>query len=158
MRSIRAWRSGCNPMALLEVENLQTHFATLDGVVRAVEGISFTVDAGETLAIVGESGCGKSVTSMSILRLIQEPPGKIAGKNTMYGFTCQSARPSAMMFPQDGMIGGVPAPMKDKVASAIMAEAQMKVACTISGASVLGRMCFQMMTGTRVPEAIAAST
>src|SRR6201994_3688855 len=67
-------------MALLEVENLQTHFGTHDGVVRAVEGLSFQIDAGETLGIVGESGCGKSVTSMSILRLIQEPPGKIAGK------------------------------------------------------------------------------
>src|SRR3984893_2943029 len=66
-------------MALLEVENLQTHFATPDGIVRAVEGVSFHVEAGETVGIVGESGCGKSVTSMSILRLIQEPPGKIAG-------------------------------------------------------------------------------
>src|SRR6266851_2070811 len=79
MRWIRVWRKGSEPMALIEVENLQTHFGTLDCVVRAVEGLSFHVEAGETVAIVGESGCGKSVTSMSILRLIQEPPGKIAG-------------------------------------------------------------------------------
>ena len=66
-------------MALLEVENLQTHFRTPDGVNRAVDGVSFDVNQGETLAIVGESGCGKSVTANSILRLIPEPPGKIAG-------------------------------------------------------------------------------
>jgi peptide/nickel transport system ATP-binding protein len=70
---------------LLLVENLQTHFGTLDGVVRAVEGLSFYIDAGETVAIVGESGCGKSVTSMSILRLIPEPPGKVAGRVSFLG-------------------------------------------------------------------------
>ncbi|MGQ0751453.1 MAG: ABC transporter ATP-binding protein [Betaproteobacteria bacterium] len=62
---------------LLEVENLRTHFYTRDGIVRAVDGVSFSVDARETLAVVGESGCGKSVTSLSILRLIASPPGRI---------------------------------------------------------------------------------
>ncbi len=62
---------------LLRVENLRTHFFTRDGVVRAVDGVSFHVDPGETLAIVGESGCGKSVTSLSILRLLPTPPAKI---------------------------------------------------------------------------------
>jgi peptide/nickel transport system ATP-binding protein len=64
---------------LLEVEDLRTHFRTKDGTVRAVDGVSFHIGSGETLAVVGESGCGKSVTSMSILRLIQEPPGRISG-------------------------------------------------------------------------------
>jgi peptide/nickel transport system ATP-binding protein len=73
------------PVPLLAVENLQTHFGTPDGVVRAVEGLSFHIDGGETLAIVGESGCGKSVTSMSILRLIQEPPGRISGSIRFQG-------------------------------------------------------------------------
>ncbi|MCA3391342.1 MAG: ABC transporter ATP-binding protein, partial [Roseomonas sp.] len=63
----------------LEIDNLQTHFRTPDGINRAVDGVSFHVEAGETLAVVGESGCGKSVTAMSILRLIPEPPGKLAG-------------------------------------------------------------------------------
>ena len=72
-------------MALLSVENLQTHFGTPDGVVRSVEGLSFHIDAGETVAIVGESGCGKSVTSMSILRLVPTPPGKIAGRIVFEG-------------------------------------------------------------------------
>jgi peptide/nickel transport system ATP-binding protein len=63
---------------LLRVSDLKTHFHTRDGIVRAVDGVSFDVKAGETLAIVGESGCGKSVTSMSILRLLPMPPARIA--------------------------------------------------------------------------------
>jgi peptide/nickel transport system ATP-binding protein len=61
---------------LLEVDDLTTHFFTRDGVVRAVDGISFGVMRGEVLAIVGESGCGKSVTSLSIMRLVASPPGR----------------------------------------------------------------------------------
>ena len=68
------------PAPLLEVEGLTTHFFTRDGVVRAVDGVSFTIQPGETLALVGESGCGKSVTSLSIMRLIASPPGRtVAG-------------------------------------------------------------------------------
>src|SRR5438034_178788 len=62
---------------ILEVADLRTWFFTRDGVVRAVDGVSFHVIPGETLAIVGESGCGKSVTALSILRLIPSPPGRI---------------------------------------------------------------------------------
>ena len=53
--------------AILEVDNLHTHFRTRDGVVRAIEGLSLTVQAGEVLGIVGESGCGKSVTALSVM-------------------------------------------------------------------------------------------
>lgn len=64
---------------LLEVKGLKTQFFTQDGVVHAVNGISYHVDEGETLGIVGESGCGKSVGVLSLLRLIPQPPGKIVG-------------------------------------------------------------------------------
>ena len=62
---------------LLEIDRLKTQFFTSTGIVKAVDGVSYTVDEGETVAVVGESGCGKSVTAMSILRLIPWPPGKI---------------------------------------------------------------------------------
>jgi len=70
--------------ALLEVESLRTHFFTRDGVVRAVDGVSFSVDPGETLAVVGESGCGKSVTSLSIMRIIASPPGRIVAGRVLF--------------------------------------------------------------------------
>ena len=69
---------------LLEVDGLKTYFYTRDGVVRAVDGVSWYVDPGETLAIVGESGCGKSVTSLSVLRLIASPPGRIVAGRLMF--------------------------------------------------------------------------
>ncbi len=72
-------------MTLLDVQNLQTHFRTPEGINRAVDGVSFHVNEGETLAIVGESGCGKSVTAMSLMRLIPEPPGKIGGSVRFQG-------------------------------------------------------------------------
>jgi len=64
---------------VLEIANLQTHFFTTGGVVRAVDGVSYTVRSGETLGVVGESGCGKSVTALSVLRLVADPPGRVVG-------------------------------------------------------------------------------
>ncbi|HQZ95379.1 MAG TPA: ABC transporter ATP-binding protein [Pyrinomonadaceae bacterium] len=69
---------------ILTVDGLKTYFSTEDGVVKAVDGISFELKKGETLGIVGESGSGKSVTNLSIMRLIQEPPGKIAGGRVIF--------------------------------------------------------------------------
>jgi oligopeptide/dipeptide ABC transporter ATP-binding protein len=64
---------------ILQIEDLQTHFFTAIGTVRAVDGVSYSLKSGETLGVVGESGCGKSVTALSILRLIANPPGRIVG-------------------------------------------------------------------------------
>ncbi|HTW53041.1 MAG TPA: ABC transporter ATP-binding protein [Stellaceae bacterium] len=70
---------------LLEVRDLRTEFRTGAGVVRAVDGVSYTVDPGETVAVVGESGSGKSVGALSILRLIPNPPGRVVGGEVLFG-------------------------------------------------------------------------
>src|SRR5215218_128598 len=69
---------------LLEVKDLRTYFETEDGIVKAVDGISFQLKRGETLGIVGESGSGKSVTNLSIIRLVPDPPGKIVSGEVIF--------------------------------------------------------------------------
>lgn len=69
---------------ILEVKELKTQFYTQDGIVKAVNGVSFHLEKGETLGIVGESGCGKSVTVLSVMRLIPRPPGKIVGGQVLF--------------------------------------------------------------------------
>ena len=69
---------------LLEVKNLQTQFVTRSGVVRAVDDVSWDVAEGETVALVGESGCGKSVSALSIMRLVAGPAGRIAGGQVLF--------------------------------------------------------------------------
>ena len=70
---------------LLEIKGLKTHFFTEEGVVRAVDGIDLHIDKGETLGVVGESGCGKTVTALSVMKLIPMPPGKIVEGQMLYG-------------------------------------------------------------------------
>ena len=69
---------------LLEIRGLKTHFATDDGIVHAVDGVDLTIDRGETLGVVGESGCGKTVTALSVLKLIAMPPGRIVGGEILW--------------------------------------------------------------------------
>src|SRR5688572_32035204 len=73
-----------NTRPLLEVKGLKTQFFTQDGVVKAVDDVSFYVMPGETLGVVGESGCGKSMTGLSIMRLIPNPPGKIVNGEIVF--------------------------------------------------------------------------
>ena len=77
MAAERAMGDAAAKQRLLEISNLKVHFRTDDGWVRAVDGVSLGVDRGETLGVVGESGCGKTVTAMTVLKLIAMPPGKI---------------------------------------------------------------------------------
>ena len=72
------------PDLLLDVKGLETQFKTPDGIVHAVNGVSFGLKEGETLGVVGESGCGKSVTMLSVMGLIACPPGKIAAGEALF--------------------------------------------------------------------------
>ena len=82
---VRGKRGSLAAMAkLLEVRNLKTTFLTAAGVVRAVDGVSWDVAEGETVALVGESGCGKSVSALSIMRLVAEPAGRIVGGEILF--------------------------------------------------------------------------
>ncbi len=71
-------------MALLEIKGLKTHFKTDDGWLHAVDGVDMTIDAGETLGVVGESGCGKSVTAKTVMKLIDMPPGRIVAGQVLW--------------------------------------------------------------------------
>ena len=70
--------------ALLDIRGLKTHFASDDGIVHAVDGVDLTVERGETVCVVGESGCGKTVTALSVLKLIAMPPGRIVGGQILW--------------------------------------------------------------------------
>ena len=84
-------------VALLEIEGLKTQFFTSAGTVRAVDGVDYTVEEGETVAVVGESGCGKSVTALSIMRLVADPPGKITDGQIRFKGTDLVALPEEEM-------------------------------------------------------------
>jgi peptide/nickel transport system ATP-binding protein/oligopeptide transport system ATP-binding protein len=73
-----------NMNELLKIEDLKTYFYTFEGIVKAVNGISLQINKGETLGLVGESGCGKSITALSIMRLIPSPPGKIVNGKIIF--------------------------------------------------------------------------
>src|SRR3990170_6454038 len=82
---------------LLEIKGLKTYFSTEEGLVRAVDGVDLRIERGETLGVVGESGCGKTVTALSIMRLIAEPPGKIVEGEILWEGQNLLALPPARM-------------------------------------------------------------
>jgi peptide/nickel transport system ATP-binding protein len=83
-RRVRSATGNVMAEPLLEIRGLKTHFATDDGVVQAVDGVDLVIASGETVGVVGESGCGKSVTAMSVLKLIPIPPGRIVGGQVLW--------------------------------------------------------------------------
>ncbi len=141
---------------LLEVKNLQTHFYTRTGIAKAVEGVSFTLDESETLGLVGESGCGKSVTSLSIMRLI-DPPGKIVGGEVLFkgedildmdqdALYKMRGGQIAMIF-QDPMTSLNPVlPIGFQIAEAVKAHLKLDDTAAMNRAS-------EMLERVRIPEA-----
>jgi len=82
-----AARGATGGSPILEIQDLKTYFFSRDGVSKAVDGVSYSVNRGETLGVVGESGCGKSVTALSVLRLIPDPPGRVVGGTIKFNGT-----------------------------------------------------------------------
>src|SRR5262249_59709278 len=82
-RHARSSQGHVMAIPLLEIRGLKTHFATDDGMVQAVDGVDLIIDRGETLGVVGESGCGKTVTALSVLKLIAMPPGRIVDRQIL---------------------------------------------------------------------------
>ena len=168
---------------LLAVDNLRTYFSTEEGIVRAVDGISFSVQPGERRGVVGESGSGKSVTAMSIMGLIEPPAGEVVtgsivfeGENLLSlneavdtrakpGNTSPHQKPlgarrppSATIAPHVGVGGRTPKPRNDSAASMMIAAPMMSVVWTMIGLIALGRMCRNTMRRSLAPAALAAST
>jgi oligopeptide transport system ATP-binding protein len=142
--------------SLLEVKNLQTHFYTRSGIAKAVEGVSFSLNESETLGLVGESGCGKSVTSLSIMRLVG-PPGKIVGGEINYkgddildmdqeALYKMRGGQIAMIF-QDPMTSLNPVlPIGYQIAEAVKAHLKMDDTAAMNRAA-------EMLDRVRIPEA-----
>jgi oligopeptide/dipeptide ABC transporter ATP-binding protein len=141
---------------LLEVKNLQTHFYTRSGIAKAVEDVSFNLAESETLGLVGESGCGKSVTSLSVMRLI-DPPGKIVGGEILYkGDDIRDMDQEALyklrggqiaMIFQDPMTSLNPVlPIGFQIAEAVKAHLKMDDEAAMNRAA-------EMLDRVRIPEA-----
>src|SRR3954463_5460900 len=82
--SPRPGRAPTTGLPRLEIDDLRVHFVTSRGIVKAVDGVSYTVNPGEIVAVVGESGCGKSVTALSVMRLLAKPAGQIVGGRILF--------------------------------------------------------------------------
>jgi peptide/nickel transport system ATP-binding protein len=142
--------------ALLDVENLQTVFYTRHGTVKAVDGVSFSVAPGETLAIVGESGCGKSVTALSLMRLLPDPPGRIVGGSVkLAGTDLLSLDEEAMRAVRGrdiSMIFQEPMTSLNPVMTIGSQIAEVLLLHERSSAAAAGRKAIEMLRLVRIPE------